>query len=132
MFKEFFEVRDNEVDAQGVVNNSHYMNYFAHTRHKFLDANGVNFFEMSKNNQMLFLIRSEIDYKLPLTSNTEFYVTCTMSIEGVRLIFNQEIRTNNNDLIAVSKNIGVCMNKNNNKNRPYIPDNIKAIADQSQ
>ena len=31
-----FEVRDNEIDIQGVVNNANYFIYMAHARHKFL------------------------------------------------------------------------------------------------
>lgn len=36
IYKLEFEVRDNEVDVQGVVSNVNYPIYFAHARHKFL------------------------------------------------------------------------------------------------
>ena len=36
LYKLEFEVRDNEVDMQGVVSNGNYYIYFAHARHKFL------------------------------------------------------------------------------------------------
>lgn len=123
MFKEYFEVRDNEIDAQGVVNNANYLNYLAHTRHKFLDSIGVNFHEMATQNQMLFLVRCEIDYKYSLTPNTKFYVTCTIVQVGIRLVFEQDIYTLDGKLIAKSKNTGVCMSKNTN--RPYIPEPIQ-------
>ncbi|MBV8801521.1 MAG: hypothetical protein JO131_00895, partial [Gammaproteobacteria bacterium] len=55
-----------------------------------------------------------------------FYVTCQIVPEGkIRFAFEQEIRKIDNDLlIAKARNIGVCLNGNNN-NRPYIPEIIK-------
>ena len=56
-YKIEFEVRDNEVDIQGVVNNANYYIYMAHSRHKFLqDVLKVDFIEMAKANFNLFLI----------------------------------------------------------------------------
>ena len=124
MYKLTFEVRDNELDAQGVVNNSNYMNYFAHTRHKYLDSIGVNFYEMATQNQMLYLIKSEIEYKKPLLANQIFDVTCKMYQDGIKLVFEQNIVIEN-EILVKSKNYGVCMDKN--RNRPYIPELIKNI-----
>ena len=36
LFRVDFEVRDNELDIQGIVNNSNYMIYLAHARHKYI------------------------------------------------------------------------------------------------
>ncbi len=127
MYKVEFEVRDNEIDIQGVVNNANYLIYMAHTRHKFLQEKlQVDFASMAKDNQNLFLINSSIEYKKPLKPNDKFYVTCKMRTEGkIRFAFEQEIRlVNSDDLIAKALNIGVCVD-GNNKNRPYIPDEFK-------
>ncbi len=125
MYKELFEVRDNEIDAQGVVNNANYYIYMAHTRHKYLDTIGINFHEMALHNQMLFLVSSNILFKKPLKANDKFYVTCKMSKSGaIRICFEQEIRLLETDeLIATGSNIGVCMD--GNRKRPYIPEGLK-------
>lgn len=124
MYKEYFEVRDNEVDAQGVVNNSNYYIYMAHARHKYLNTIGINFHEMAMNNQQLFLISSSIEFKKPLLANSKFFVSCQMHKSGsIRVCFEQEIRLmESNELIAKAQNIGVCMD--GNRRRPYIPELI--------
>jgi len=124
MYKEFFEVRDNEVDAQGVVNNANYFIYMSHARHKYLDGIGINFHEMAKNNQQLFLTSSNIEFKKSLGANNKFYISCKMIKSGsIRICFEQEIRlVDTDELIAKAQNIGVCMD--GNKKRPYIPEHI--------
>ena len=120
-----FEVRDNEIDIQGVVNNANYFIYMAHSRHQFLkEVLKIDFIEMAKANQNLFLINSHIEFKKPLLPNDKFYVTCKLIPEGrVRFNFEQEIRLISDDtLVAKGLNMGVCMD--GNKNRPYIPEVI--------
>lgn len=86
------EVRDYELDAQGIVNNANYLNYLEHARHKYLLHNGVNFIELHNNGIDLVVSRTEIDYKHPLRANSKFVVVVsTERIGNVRLVFNQEI-----------------------------------------
>lgn len=124
MYRVEFEVRDNEIDIQGVVNNANYFIYMAHTRHKFLiEEIKIDFIEMAKLNQNLFLTSSNIEFKKPLLPNQKFYVTCKLINEGrIRIGFEQEIRLLKDDIIiAKSLNIGACINGNKN-NKPYMPE----------
>ena len=124
------EVRDNEIDIQGVVNNANYFIYMAHSRHKFLeDELKINFIEMAKAKMNLFLINSHIEFKKPLLPNDKFYVTCKLVPEGkIRFAFEQEIRLVSSDvLIAKGINIGVCMDEN--KKRPCVPEAIGRYLD---
>lgn len=133
MFKVDFEVRDNEVDIQGVVNNSNYMVYMAHARHKFLHSINIDFAEMARNKQNLFLLSSTIEFKNALKPNDLFYVTCRLIPEGrIKFAFEQEIRLASNDLlIAKGLNVGVCIDANN-RNRPYIPDAILRVLPKTE
>ncbi|MEN9946202.1 MAG: hypothetical protein RLZZ293_588 [Pseudomonadota bacterium] len=130
MFKEYFEVRDYELDFQGIVNNANYLSYLEHTRHKYLASVGISIMQMTQEQQMLHLARTELEYKYPLRAKDKFYVTCELSIEGIRIICKQEIYTLENKLILKSKNTIVC--KDLLRNRLYIPPLIKQIALQDQ
>lgn len=131
MFKEFFEVRDNEIDIQGVVNNSNYLIYMAHARHKFLDEIGIDFSEMAKKNQLLFLTSSNIEFKKPLKPKDKFYVTCTiLPTSKIKIFIEQEIRlTNTDELVAKAVNTAACINGNNN--RPYLPEEMKMFIEKN-
>ena len=126
MFKIDLEVRDNEVDIQGVVNNANYFIYMAHARHKFLHSIGIDFAEMAKNKQNLFLVNTNLEFKRSLLPNDKFYVTCELIPEGsLRFAFEQKIfRLNDDTLIAKAINVGACID--GNTKRPYLPDQIKA------
>ncbi|MDF2866968.1 MAG: 4-hydroxybenzoyl-CoA thioesterase [Gammaproteobacteria bacterium] len=128
MYKLEFEVRDNELDAQSIVNNANYMIYMAHARHKFLHEIGINFAEMTEKKQYLLLLKTTLEYKKSLRANDIFYVTCKLIPEGkIRFAFEQEIRLKNTDeLIAKALNIGVCID-GNNRNRPYVPEPIRKL-----
>lgn len=131
-FKVEFEVRDNEVDIQGVVNNANYFIYLAHARHKFAQKYGVDFTEYAKNKQNLFLLSTETVFKNPLRSNDKFYVTCKLiNIDSkIKFAFTQEIHLVKNDtIIAKSINTIACINENISDRRKkfYIPEEIKNL-----
>ena len=42
------QVRDYELDAEGIVNNANYLHYLEHTRHQFCAKNGISFAEMQE------------------------------------------------------------------------------------
>lgn len=125
-YKIEFEVRDNEIDIQGVVNNSNYYVYLAHARHKYAKEIGISFSKMAEEKQFLFLIESRIEFKKALRSEDKFYVTCKLVPEGTnKFAFEQEIRKLDDGLlIAKAYNICVCID-GNNRNRPYLPDSVK-------
>jgi acyl-CoA thioester hydrolase len=126
VYKLEFEVRDNELDVQGIVNNANYFIYLAHTRHKFLKEIGISFSEWSEEKQYLLLVSSNIEFKKSLRAEDKFYVTCSLVPEGtLRFGFEQEIRKSLDDVLIVkSYNIGACLD-GKNRNRPYIPEIIK-------
>lgn len=125
-YKLEFEVRDNELDIQGIVNNANYFIYFAHARHKFAKEIGISFSKMSEEKQYLLLASTTMEFKKSLRAEDQFYVTCKLVPEGtLRFAFEQEIRKISDDtLIAKSHNVVVCID-GNNRNRPYLPELIK-------
>ena len=121
------EVRDSELDAQSVVNNSYYFVYMAHARHKFVHKIGIDFVDMARNGQNLFLISSNIEFKQPLVSGDVFIVESTLVSEGkVKFAFQQKIVKKDGTLVASGYNICVCIDENNRR-RPYLPEKIKEL-----
>lgn len=114
-----FKVRDYELDLQGIVNNSTYMNYLEHARHEYLDLKGVNFNQLHLDGFDAVVVRAEIDYKKSLKSGDHFTVRTGVEREGrLKLVFNQQIIRNADQAIMINARIiTACIHKN----RPIEP-----------
>ena len=121
-----FKVRDYECDMQGVVNNSVYQNYLEHARHEFLQAQGVNFAELTAAGINLVVTRAELDYKKSLASNDRFVVRSRLQqVSKVRFEFQQDIfRLPEESLMLVARITGTSLNA---RGRPYLPDAISRL-----
>lgn len=116
-----FEVRDYECDLQGIVNNSVYQNYYEHARHKFLQANNVNFKEVTNLGVYLVMFRAEIDYLSSLTSNDKFHVTVVYKqISRLKCVFEQQIILSDK-IASTAKFYAVALDQNK---KPIKLDNI--------
>jgi len=101
VFKVGFEVRDHELDAQGIVNNANYQHYFEHARHRFLRSRGVDFVGLHEEGLDAIVHRIEIDYRESLRSGESFEVSVVLKREGkLRLVFEQELRKGDGRLSA--------------------------------
>lgn len=132
VFNENFEVRDNEVDIQGIVSNDNYMVYLSHCRHKYVDSLGVDFNEYAKNNQKLVVISCSMNFKHSLKPRDKFYVTCKAVQKGspFKFAYSQEIRLLNDDtLILTAEFVSTCINENAGpeEDKFYIPEEIKKL-----
>lgn len=86
------DVRDYELDTQGVVNNSVYQNYLEHARHQFLKEIGINFNGLHSNGVDAVVHKIELEYKRPLMGDDRFIVRSKIYQKGhVRYIFDQNI-----------------------------------------
>ena len=86
-----FEVRDYELDLQGIVNNSVYLNYFEHARHSYLKAVGIDWADMHERGIDAVVYRIEIDYLSSLRSGQSFEVRLRAEMKGrFRIVFVQE------------------------------------------
>lgn len=86
------DVRDYELDTQGVVNNSVYQNYLEHARHQFLKEIGINFNGLHAEGVDAVVHKIELEYKRPLKGDDRFIVRSRIRQKGhVRFIFDQDI-----------------------------------------
>jgi acyl-CoA thioester hydrolase len=121
------EVRDNEVDLQGVVNNANYFVYMAHSRHKHMKSLGIDFAKMHEDGFNLFLIHTDISFKDSLKSGDEFIVTSALKANGrIRFDFVQDvIRKSDGKIVTSAINTGVCVSITTG--RPVMPEVLQKL-----
>ncbi len=122
-------VRDYECDMQGIVNNSVYQNYLEHSRHEYIKTIGIDFKEYTEKGIHLVVIRIEMDFKTPLVSGDDFYVTVAMRRESkLKIAFDQNIYRKSDDKLVVKATIfATALNQ---KGRPKIPEDMNRILDE--
>lgn len=90
-FHATLQVRDYEIDAEGIVNNAVYLHYMEHTRHLFCKNSGLSFAEMRSQGIDPVAARIEVDYKTPLRSGDEIVSCLNLSRRGPLYVFEQDI-----------------------------------------
>ena len=91
-FEVRMSVRDYELDLQGIVNNSVYLNYFEHARHQYLRQIGLDFAQMHADGLDAVVSSIEVAYRRPLRSNDRFVVRSTLERSGaLRFVFKQSL-----------------------------------------
>lgn len=85
------DVRDYELDSEGIVNNANYLHYLELTRHEFCKTTGMSFDEMRRQGIIPVLSRVEIDYVTSLVSGDRMTSCLNISRKGPRFIFHQDI-----------------------------------------
>lgn len=93
VFEMPMQVRDYEVDSQGIVNNAIYLHYLEHTRHEFCRQVGTSFRAMQKEGIDPVIRRVEIEYLNPLGLGDEMVSCLALRREGARFVFVQDIYT---------------------------------------
>lgn len=91
IFQLELDVRDYEIDAEGIVNNANYLHYLEHTRHEFCRQAGLSFSQMRELGIDPVLAHLEIDYLTPLRSGDRMRSCLAMYRRGPRFIFRQDI-----------------------------------------
>lgn len=92
------QVRDYEVDAEGIVNNAEYLHYMEHTRHEFCKMAGFSFREMQREGIDPVVTRIEVDYKHSLGLGDEMISCLNISRKGPLFIFHQDIYKSDGNL----------------------------------
>lgn len=107
IFELELDVRDYELDSEGIVNNANYLHYLEHTRHAFCKHAGYSFAQMEADGITPVLSRVEIDYKKPLKSGDTMVSKLWVEGKGVRFIFHQTIFHKDSGDIAVKADVSV-------------------------
>lgn len=123
VFETTFEVRDYELDLQGIVNNANYNHYFEHTRHLYLKSVGLDFAQLHADGLDAVVVKMETEYKSPLKSGDTFVCNLSVSSEGrLKIIFDQAIYLLPERKLMTKAKVTVACIRNN---RPVEPTNLK-------
>ncbi|WP_114984563.1 acyl-CoA thioesterase [Cyclonatronum proteinivorum] len=112
------DVRDYELDAQGIVNNANYQHYFEHARHELLRKISLSFVGLHEAGFDWVVHRVEIDYKKPLRSGERFRVKVAAEQKGVRFIFHQKIERVSDGAVTTTGKISSVFMQNGRPVRP--------------
>jgi acyl-CoA thioester hydrolase len=112
-FEYEMEVRDYELDVQGVVNNAVYQQYLEHARHQYLKWKGLDFVKLHDEGTDAVVHKVELTYKRSLVDSNRFKVKIWAEQKGyVRFVFHQNIyRIPDNELILEGLVTAVFMHK---------------------
>ena len=91
IFETRMMVRDYECDIEGIVNNANYLHYIEHTRHLFLKERGLSFAEMHAKGVDEVVARMNMQFKVPLRCDDEFFSRLSLKKEGIKYVFYQNI-----------------------------------------
>ena len=90
------KIRAYEIDAMGVVSNTHYVRWFEDLRHEFLDRY-YRYSDMITDGLSYVLMHTEVDYLKPLVLSDDPIAKCTITkIEKFRWEISIEIRCGEN------------------------------------
>lgn len=99
-FKLPIQVRDYEVDAEGIVNNAEYLHYMEHTRHEFCKMAGYTFKRMQEDGVSPVVTKIEIEYKRSLGLGDEMESCLNINRRGPLFIFQQDIYDTDGRLVT--------------------------------
>ena len=111
------EVRDYELDSEGIVNNAVYLHYLEHTRHAFVKQEGIPFGSLTREGLVPVVRRMEIDYHTPLRSGDEMVSRLWIEREGARFIFHQDMVRKADGAQVVSAVVTIVCMENGRINR---------------
>lgn len=121
------EVRGYELDAQGILNNAHYLHYFDHVRIKHLYSKGVDWNEWHNDGFDILLAHVDMAIKASLIAHDAFYITSRIERAGkIKILFKQQIyRKSDDKLVADATNTVVCVSTKTK--RPTMPEKLEML-----
>jgi acyl-CoA thioester hydrolase len=124
MFKKHYQIDNNHIDFQGVVDGLYFPFYFEWCRHAFMkEVVGLDLEEEAKQGNMYVLAEYTLRFKKPLHANETVTVTCQLVPGSKESRFNFRQTLSVDDVIrAEAEFVGTCVPQGG---RPFVPDIVK-------
>jgi acyl-CoA thioester hydrolase len=101
------EVREYEIDSQGVVNHATILSYLEHARSQYLIARKIDYFELVKQGILLQVSRAQVRYRVPLRSGDVAVISTVGGREGAQAVFQQIIKRGSDGKTCVQAEIEI-------------------------
>src|SRR5258708_37243432 len=86
------DVRDYEVDFQGIVNNAVYLNFLDHARSKYLESIGFDIVKIAQEGINIVLFETTLKFKSSLRFRDEYHIkTNLIRLSRFKLYMPQEL-----------------------------------------
>jgi acyl-CoA thioester hydrolase len=115
----------HHTDCGGVVYYANYLNFLEEARTEFFAEKGFSIKELSAGGTMFVVARQEIDYKAPAVYGDILETRTKIGeMSAVKIVFENEIYNQKDQLITKAKTILVCVDS---KFKPKaIPEEIRS------
>ena len=119
----------HHTDSGGVVYYANYLKFLEEARTEFFAEKGFSVKDLAQSGTMFVVARQEIDYKAPAVYGDILEVRAKVAeLSAVKIIFENEIYNQNNQLITKAKTILVCVD--NDLKPKAIPSEIRSKLSQ--
>lgn len=126
------EVRDSELDLQGIVNNAVYCVYMEHCRHKLLKTLGLDFSQLHRQGYDLVARECTIRFIHPLISGDEFTVTAEFEPANKAKCFVKQKIFREPDKKEIIKAVYTIVGIDRNKNQLSLPKQLVDLLSSTQ
>jgi acyl-CoA thioester hydrolase len=105
-----FKIYYHHTDCGGVVYYANYLKFLEEARSDHLEEKGLSLKELARQGTMFVVARQEIDYKYPAFYADVLTVETKIGeVSGVRIEFLNEIKNQDQRLIAKARTVLVCV-----------------------
>jgi acyl-CoA thioester hydrolase len=109
-------VRYHEIDGQGRVHNSQYLNYFERGRVEMLRANGISYRQLEETGLMLVVKTMHVDFQMPASFDDELeLITKLKYCHGARIEHAYELMRRSDERmesIVTGHSVIACVDRN--------------------
>ncbi|MFC0188766.1 acyl-CoA thioesterase [Fictibacillus aquaticus] len=117
------KVRYAETDQMGVVYHANYIIWFEIGRTALIEKLGFSYADMEKEGILSPVTHVEANYKKPLTyGDSATVITAVKEYNGLKVVYEYEIRNNEGDLCVTGCSTHVCVKKDT-----FRPISIKKV-----
>jgi len=114
----------HHTDCGGVVYYANYLKFLEEARTEYFEQRGIMVKDLSQKGILFVVARQEIDYKFPAVYGDTLTIDAKIANVGAAKIeFINEIKNQDNKIIALAKTIMVCVGKDLKPKQ--IPDEIR-------